>query len=420
MAPRLFAAILLIFAACTAAGNAAWALSVESVRFGAHENTTRMVLDLSESADFRVFVLPSPYRMVVDLPDFEWRAGSIGKPKGAGVTDIRQGRLQPGVSRVVVDLDRPVAVRSAFLLPRGEGRPDRLVVDFAAISSGDFERERSKIHGTLALGDGLNAAHSFPAPAAPTAAAAMPGRKPEPPPAASGNARRPLVVIDPGHGGVDPGAPGANGVFEKHVTLAMGKELKRQLEATGRYRVLLTRDRDVYLRLPDRVAFARKHDADLFVSLHADSIDKPGVRGASIYSLSEKASDAQTARLADRENRADLIAGVDLTAEDKQVVSILVDLAMRETMNQSKFFANAVVETLASRSIQLLESPHRSAGFAVLKAPDIPSILIETGFMSNKKDAGLLTQPEYREKMAGALVKGIDAYFERLNRHRRS
>ena len=169
-----------------------------------------------------------------------------------------------------------------------------------------------------------------------------------------------------------------------------------------------------FIKLRDRVIFARRHEADLFISIHADSIRNPKIRGASIYTLSEKASDAQTARLAARENKADLIAGVDLQHEDADVANILIDLVKRDTMNQSKFFAESLVKTFQSSGIRTLENPHRYAGFAVLKAPEIPSVLIEAGFLSNRKDARLLDQKEYRSKIAKTIASGVDHYIARV------
>jgi N-acetylmuramoyl-L-alanine amidase len=250
----------------------------------------------------------------------------------------------------------------------------------------------------------------------------VPARKPaqDTPVKAPASGKKPVIVIDAGHGGVDPGALGANGVYEKQVTLNMARALKEELEKTGRYKVLLTRNKDAYLKLYKRVEFARANHADLFISLHADSIGKSNVRGASIYTLSEKASDEQTALLADRENRADLIAGMDLNTSDEQVATILVDLTMRDTMNQSKFFANKLVGHMEDGSIQMLDNPHRFAGFAVLKAPDIPSVLIEMGFMSNPREAEQMNKPEYRRTLARSLIKGIDGYFAKLQQMQRS
>ncbi len=220
-----------------------------------------------------------------------------------------------------------------------------------------------------------------------------------------------MIVVDAGHGGDDPGASGSQGLHEKNITLAMAKDLKEHLEATGRYRVMLTRSTDVFIRLSERVAIARRANADMFISVHADSISRPVVHGASIYTLSEKASDAETEKLAARENRADAIAGLKLDTQDEDVANILVDLAMRDTMNQSKFFANKVVSIFHANGIDTLEIAHRFAGFAVLKAPDIPSVLIELGYMSNDREARALSTPAYRDRIANAITGSVDTYF---------
>lgn len=417
-----------------------------------HPDKTRLVLDLSEMSKFRVFVLDNPRRLVIDLPTFNWQVGQISKPAQSAIQAIRQGALQTGVSRIAVDLKKPVAVQDAFLLRKNDGKPDRLVIDFHEVTAERFKQELGKSLGVLDTDTAVaqkapaderpqtERTAGTPAPAAvppppprpaqsqpesvqkvAASGMALPSRKPygDPLPSYSTPGEKPLIVLDPGHGGVDPGAIGVNGTFEKHIALAMAKELKQLLEASGRYEVLLTRDKDTYLRLHKRVEVARAHGADLFISLHADSIGKASVHGASIYTLSEKASDRQTARLADRENKADIIAGVDISHEDQQVANILIDLAMRDTMNQSKFFANTIVDSMETNRVTILETPHRSAGFAVLKAPDIPSILIELGFMSNKTEAQLLSQPSYRRKIAQSLVYGIDAYFEKVRQYNR-
>ncbi len=408
------------------------ALSVHDARIGLHADKTRLVLDLSEKTDFRVFVLQNPWRMVVDMPDFDWRVGNISKPVKSGITGVRQGKLQPGISRVVIDLKGPVLIRSVFVLPHQKDKSDRLVIDFRTASRGQFlEQQKGQVFGKLKVIEPAQmntTLMSMPVPASPQAASkpltkqvsaaghmALPQHKPS-----SAKWEKPLIVIDPGHGGVDPGAIGANRAMEKHVVLSMAKVLKKQLEATGRYNVVLTRNKDKYLRLHQRVSLARKQGGDLFISLHADSIGKSNVRGSSVYTLSEKSSDEQTERLAARENRADLIAGVDLSAEDEVVANILVDLAMRDTMNQSTFFANTLVDEMKSRGIHTLDNPHRFAGFAVLKAPDIPSVLIELGFMSNKNEARMLASAAYQGKLAKTLLQSIDSYFRRVRQNQRS
>jgi len=374
-----------------------------------------MVVDLSDISDFRAFMLPDPYRVVVDLPDFNWRVGNISNPPGNSlIQEVRTGQLQPGISRMVVDLSGPAVIRSAFLLPAASGKSNRLVIDMASASQNAFHNNKDKIFGNLdtaAPSFNLRTADPGYSSAARTAAAtpSIPQKKPV-------SSKR-VIIVDPGHGGQDPGAVGANGIFEKDVVLAAAKELKRQLEMSGRYIVHLTRENDRFIKLHERVNFARQKNGDMFISIHADSINKSNIRGASIYTLSDKASDAQTARLAARENRADLIAGVDLSHEDTEVANILIDLAMRDTMNQSKYFANTVVTSMQGGGIRLLERPHRYAGFAVLKAPDIPSVLVEIGFMSNRYEARELSTPAHRRKIASALVDSIDRYFEKVQKN---
>ena len=380
----------------------AFALDVNYVRFGQHQDKTRLVLDLDQPANFRSFVLSDPYRMVIDLPTFTWKAGEVEGPSQAGITAVRHGNLEPGVSRIVFDLGRAISIQNAFTLPAASGKPHRLVIDFANVSPSVFAKTRNAVHGNLKL---ATAQAEKPQPYSPP-----PKRKPT---------EKPLVIIDPGHGGVDPGAIGANGVYEKHVALALGKELKKQLEASGQYRVKMTREDDRFIKLHNRVKFARRHYGDLFISIHADSLRRSSVRGASVYTLSEKASDAQTAKLAARENKADLIAGIDLDVEDEDVANILMDLAMRDTMNQSKFFANTLVDTFGNQGVRTLERPHRFAGFAVLKAPDIPSVLVEAGFMSNRKEADLLNTSGHRRKIAAALKQGVDKYFKQVSKNQR-
>ncbi|HEY8191914.1 MAG TPA: N-acetylmuramoyl-L-alanine amidase [Alphaproteobacteria bacterium] len=431
---------LCILALSGFAGRAA-ALTVQEVRFGEHPDKVRIVLELSEATDFRVFLLPDPWRIVIDMPDFGWQVKAVPTPVTSGIRSIRQGALQAGVSRIVIDMNKPVVIKSVFTLPRDRTAPERLVIDFAGASEAAFRAQKGKVFGRLNV-EGQPPLSSAPLVAAePSPQQMARNNVPVPPsiplrdaeidndssdsgvtlpprkPARDG---KPLIVIDAGHGGIDPGAIGSGGIAEKNVTLTMAKELKRQLEASGRYRVMLTRDKDTYLRLHQRIVYAREKEGDLFISLHADSIGKGNVRGASVYTLSENASDEQTEMLAQRENRADLIAGVDLSAEDEVVVNILVDLTMRDTMNQSSFLANTVVDSLNGNGIRTLENPHRSAGFAVLKAPDVPSILIEMGFMSNGADAQMLSGAAFQQKFAKSIVRSLDQYFEKVHQSDRS
>jgi len=218
------------------------------------------------------------------------------------------------------------------------------------------------------------------------------------------------VVIDPGHGGIDPGAIGRDGTTEKQVVLAFAEALRDALQASGRYHVLLTRSGDAFMSLAERVRFARRHDADLLIAVHADSIRGAVVRGATVYTLSEQASDLEAEAFAAAENRADLIAGVELGEESEEVTGILVDLARRETKNHAVAFAKTVVGKLGGVT-PLTRMPHRFAGFRVLKAPDVPSVLLELGYLSNPREAAQLRSPAWRGKVSAALAHAVDSYF---------
>ena len=236
----------------------------------------------------------------------------------------------------------------------------------------------------------------------------------EPPPAPLPTAARSgkrLIILDAGHGGIDPGTHGQSGLLEKNLVLSVAKTLRKVLESTGRYRVQLTRDTDVFIPLRERVNIARAVHGDLFVSLHADSSEHRDVRGASVYTLSEDASDREAATLAEKENMSDIIAGVDLTGENSPVASILIDLAQRDTMNRSMRFAETVVGSLPAATMLLPMFPHRSAGFAVLKGPDIPAVLIELGYLTNVKDEAEMATEAWRNGVARAISSAVDKHF---------
>lgn len=230
------------------------------------------------------------------------------------------------------------------------------------------------------------------------------------PHSAASAANRPLVFLDPGHGGKDPGAIGVSGTYEKHVALAAAHELQRQLEASGRYRVCLSRGGDVFIPLEQRVAIAQRQGAALFVSMHADALADHGVRGASVYTLSDHASDAQTAALARRENSADRFAGSDFPVASPEVQQILASLVRQETRARSARMARGVVAALGP-NVGLLQNPARHAAFVVLQAPDVPSVLVEMGFMSNPQDEAALQRADHRAVVATALHRAIDQFF---------
>lgn len=422
---------LILFCLTALMPQIAAALSIDDMRFGVHPDKTRIVLELSEVSDYRVFMLGNPYRIVIDLPQFEpggqFKA-RLSESRGVNsVSDVRWGHLNPQISRLVMDMTGPVQIDSTFLLPAKQNFPPRLVIDFKKTDTNSFRANLDSVFGTLSIEDikaaskkgeqkKADPANNYVRPTEKPLSASIltPPAKPYTP------ARKPVIIIDPGHGGVDPGAIAFNGIYEKDIVLKLSHELRRQLEETGRFDVKMTRQDDRFLRLHDRVAFARRHKGDLFLSIHADSLERSSVSGASVYTLSERASDAQTAKLARRENQADLIAGVDLATEGREVANILIDLAMRDTMNQSAYFANTLVDHMQNGHINTLHNPHRFAGFAVLKAPDIPSVLIEAGFLSNHREARQLSKASYRRKVARSIVNGIMAYYDKVERNRRS
>jgi len=382
-------------------GSSAFAKPTASgVRIAEHADKTRFVIDLSEKVAYRMFTLQNPYRIVIDLPEMTWNVGNKGLRKKRGViSNYRYGLFIPGTSRLVIDVTGPVKVKKAFILPPSGKNSYRFVVDLTKTSVTAFAKNMKRTRPAIAP-----PAASQPVPTMPQLGLA---RKSKPK-----NAKK-IVVIDPGHGGVDPGAISVSGRHEKNITLRVARRMKKALEGTGRYRVVLTRNRDIFIRLRDRVSRARDANADLFISIHADTIKNRKIRGASVYTLSEKASDKEAADLADRENKADVIAGIDLTHESQEVTNILIDLAQRETMNQSARFAAMLVDELKNK-VKVLRRSHRFAGFAVLKAPDIPSVLIELGFLSNRNDDKSLHDPKYQARIASGIRLAVDTYFTRL------
>lgn len=365
--------------------------TVNSIRLGLNGETTRVVIDADQVIDAEAFTLADPYRLVIDLPEVRFGLPQSDGDAGRGLVErYRFGLFRSGVSRLVLDMEAPFQVARFFTLKPQGPYGYRLVFDLAPTDRRSFLRQANKRRREAA---------PDPRP-----------RRASPLPRA--DAKR-VVVVDAGHGGVDPGTLSAKGVPEKDVVLAIAKAVRDRLEATGRYEVVLTRDRDIFIDLRRRVAIARAANADLFISIHADALDNRSVRGATVYTLSERASDAEAAALAAKENKADVIAGIDLAEEEPEVTNILIDLAQRETMNFSASFAGLLVPQLRKRHV-LRTNSHRFAGFIVLKAPDVPSILLETGYLSNAQDARLLTSPKGRANLANAVTEAVDAYFKQV------
>lgn len=388
-----FLLVLVLVIGCISSVQAATEL--HALRIGVHPNKTRVVLELGEGVPFRAFTLPDPYRVVIDIPEVKWLAAQSPPRLPVGVVrDMRFGRFEPGTMRIVLDLDRPVLIDQAFLLTPRDGKPHRLVVDIKAVTRAAYVAESAR--QTFQSDTELS-------PTRPAIATLRPRRKP--------SNTRPMIVIDPGHGGVDPGAISVTGRKEKVLTLIYGKALRDALLKTKRYRVSMTRSDDRFIKLRDRMEIAQRVGGQLFISLHANTHSSRNIRGASIYTVSEKASDAEAARFAELENAADIVAGVNFAEHPEDVRDILLDLTWRETKNLSKRFANTMITEVGTVN-SLLPNSHRFAGFAVLKSPTVPSVLFEIGYVSNPKEARRIESAEHRKKVVTAIVKAIDRYFE--------
>ena len=365
------------------------ALRAHAYRMAGDAVRMRIVVEFNREPDVKWFLLRGPHRLVVDLPEttFAFEPDSLD-PRGL-VTGVRYGNLGTGSSRIIVSGKGPFTVENLSLLENENSPGHRMVIDIIAGSEAAFER---------ALADQATTTASTVT----TGKSDRVGVRPR--------TEKPFtIVIDPGHGGIDGGAKALGGTAEKDLTLSFSRELRERLKAIGRFNVFMTRDDDVFLRLDERVRIARQHDADLFVSIHADTISQSGVRGASVYTISEKAADEVARAAAERENLADSVAGIEIADENQEVADILFDLVRRETHGFSVTFARSLVDELG-RKIELINNPRRSAGFRVLRAPDVPSVLVELGYLSNAKDLAKLQDPVWRDKAVSSMIEAIDAF----------
>jgi len=362
-------------------------------RLAGDEKQTRLVLDLSHKIDLRAFTLADPYRVVIDIPQVNFQLPPKTGERGRGVIKaFRYGLVMQGGSRIVIDVTGPVRVAKAFVLDPAEGQPARMVVDLVAVDRDTFLR-------AAAIDNRLP-------------------RQPEPPPRRDRDAAgrsadpRPVVVLDPGHGGIDTGTRAPSGELEKNLVLEFTTMLRDKIEKTGKYRVVMTRTEDTFVELAERVRFARLRQAQLFISIHCDALARGEgeAEGATVYTLSDQASDAEAQRLADAENRADVIAGVDLAAESNDIADILIDLAQRETKSFSSRFARDVVSELRTAA-RMHKHPLKSAGFRVLKAPDVPSVLVELGYVSTPGDLKQLLSESWRSRAGEAIMRAVHIYF---------
>jgi N-acetylmuramoyl-L-alanine amidase len=357
------------------------------VRVTQDSSAARLVFDLSRAVDASAFALTSPNRIVVDLPEVNFQldpsVGRVGSaPNASLVKGFRFGLLAAGKSRIVVDLAREACPTEVSTKPIADGAPAaRLTIELKPCDPLAFAAlVRSAAVSAASVGDALTLAP-------------------------------PVIVLDPGHGGADSGARGRGGVQEKTIVYEFCTELKRQLDATKRYNVVMTRDGDQYVDLDDRVEIARAANASLFVSVHADILSEAAdVSGSTVYTAADRASDAEAARIAARENAADGGPGGGERVAHPDVADILFDLKRRETRAYAHIFSRGLVQSLRGAA-KLNRNPERSAGFVVLKAPEFPSVLIELGYLSNAQDVQALTSAEWRAKTATALVSAIDAFF---------
>jgi N-acetylmuramoyl-L-alanine amidase len=368
-------------------------------RLAGDSKLTRFVLDLDKKIQFRAFALDDPYRIVVDISQVSFHLDPGSGSTGRGlVKSFRYGLVMPGGSRLVFDLTGPARISNSYMLDAANGQPPRLVLELEEVDRATFVQALAPEKPELKPSVSDTAAIAAPETVRPPKPAAPPDM-------------RPVVVIDPGHGGPDNGTR-AGEEAEKNLVLTFGLALRDRLEKSGKYHVVMTRTDDTFIPLDDRVRFAHNQSAALFVSIHADYLphNEGDAQGATIYTLSDKASDAEAERLADAENRADAIGGVNLTNEPTDVADILIDLAQRETRTFSNRFARLLMNEMKN-SVRMHKHPLKSAGFRVLKAPDVPSVLVELGYVSNKGDLEHLVSDSWRTKTVGAMAQAIDAFL---------
>lgn len=381
--------------------NAAFAIGESSrmvasaARIAGNEARTRVVIDFAEEPEFEVHYLDSPERIVVDLPstDFAFPAKDL---EAAGLfRDVRFGTMDEGRARIVLTAKKPVRLAISEVQPNSEGNGVRLVLDAEITDKATFAN--------------LVKDQSWQPPS-PVTTASVDG-------VVSGKSDRQaqfIIAVDAGHGGIDNGAQGGKtGTHEKDITLAFAKELTERLNKEPGIQAVLTRESDEFLSLSERVQIARQKGANLLISLHADTLKQKGIRGATVYTISDRASDRMAAELAERENLSDELAGVAMPASQPEVADILLDLTRRETQAFSVTLAGNILASFEGQ-IGLINNPHRYAGFRVLQAPDIPSILLEMGFLSNPEDEKLLLDVEWRKKLADVMAKAVGKYHNQF------
>ena len=381
---------------CVMISPATAATYIKNMRVGNQTGGARVVFDMNKDINYRVFLLNEPRRIVIDLDDADI-GQLLTKVNNQVVDKVRVGKMDGNNKRIVLEISRPAVVKKAFILAPQSGQDWRLVVDLNIVAPREYE---AKVKRKDVVTNNTKFAPTEVRQSSENTNIAKLSAK-----------RKHIVVLDPGHGGKDPGAIGIHGkTYEKDITLAMGKELRQILQQNG-YEVYLTRDRDIFIPLRQRIKIAQEHKAELFMSIHADSAKNKNATGLSVYTLSDTASDQEAAALAERENKADIIGGIDLGGNSKEVNDILISLSQTDTRNKSSKYATYLVQEM-SKNVKLVKNTHRFAGFAVLKAPDVPSVLLEMGYLSNRTEEANLKTPYYRKKLAKAAALAVDRYFK--------
>jgi N-acetylmuramoyl-L-alanine amidase len=389
-----FMACVLAFAAFGPQAFAAAEVSAEqavvAVRIFGTAQKSRIEIDFEGEAEASPNLLAAPHRLVIDMPETLFALGDIKVPNRGYLKSIRQGLVQSGRSRMVFSYAGPFTLDTFSVSPSKAENRKTLTISVSKSDQAAFEKAlASQLITTSAVaggkgdrivqkssGDGFN------------------------------------IVIDPGHGGIDSGAIGISGTMEKRVTLAFSKLLAEQLNKFPGLKARLTREDDRFIALDERVRAARQLNAHLLISIHADTIRNRSLRGATVYTLSEKASDEVAHAVAQQENLSDAIGGVSVEVDDQNVADILIDLTRRETKQFSNQFARVMVESLKHKT-QMINNPHRSAGFRVLKAPDVPSVLVELGYLSNPEDEKSVSDPRWQASVADEMAQAIRLYAEK-------
>lgn len=413
----LYLAVFCAFSAATSFGQTLHKL--KAIRIGEHADKTRMVFELSSQPSFVIFASSQPQRLIVGLEKTNNPLNPAIENRGLIKSLTYQEDVKAGLY-VVIELTSAAWAKQPEIIPSQGNGNVRMVIDLIPVSPQRFQQQvitRATLtspsaptimsinswqelnHAGISLATSADSI-DFPP---------IPPLKPLISPPVADNHPKMIVVIDAGHGGIDSGAVGIHGTLEKQITLSLAKKLKSLLEAEGNYMVYMTREDDRFLSLSQRVNFARSMKADLFISFHADSHTDSSLRGMSIYTLSEKSSDAEAQALANKENKADIIGGVIWEEQDQQVSAILIDLLQHETNTRSVVFASLVLKEIGKETT-LLRNSHRSAGFMVLKAVEVPSILLEAGYLSHVQEEALLNSPAHQDKLVRALKRAIQEY----------